>query len=159
FSGVREFARQWLLINRRTKYKHDGKHELVISVGGSAGHSSLWDVTIDEGKPGIDSQDRKWKVTVEDHGTGKEQKGKKPNVGQAKGKTSRAEDKVIKFLEEKSRSQPGECVPRSEVEKASNLSGGNFTRAVKSLVEEKRVLVEKQTGSNNRGKCLRLTNR
>ena len=48
-SGVAEWARQWLLLQRRVAYQNDGKHSLWMRCGGSAGHSSLWGVSIDEG--------------------------------------------------------------------------------------------------------------
>jgi hypothetical protein len=51
-AGVAEWARQWFLVNRRQRYspKTPGHHELVVSVGGSAGHSELFSVDIDEGE-------------------------------------------------------------------------------------------------------------
>ncbi len=48
FSGLPEHARQWLLVNRRSAYQYDGKHQLVVSYGGSAGHSGLIHVDVDE---------------------------------------------------------------------------------------------------------------
>lgn len=38
FSGLEQFTRQFVLINRRTLYRGDGRHELVMRMGGSAGH-------------------------------------------------------------------------------------------------------------------------
>jgi hypothetical protein len=57
--------RQWILLNRRVKYDPQlaGYHELWISVGGSAGHSGLWGVNIDEGSP-QDLGGRRWNVEV-----------------------------------------------------------------------------------------------
>ena len=51
WSGFAEFARWWILLSRRSKYDPDrgGHHELWLSCGGSAGHSSLLAVNIDEG--------------------------------------------------------------------------------------------------------------
>jgi Bifunctional DNA primase/polymerase, N-terminal/AAA domain/Primase C terminal 1 (PriCT-1) len=51
WAGFQEYVRQWLLINRRVKYNPDqgGHHELWFQVGGSAGHSGLWGLNIDEG--------------------------------------------------------------------------------------------------------------
>jgi len=50
-SGFAEFARQWILLSRRTDYQDgSGLHELWMRCGGSAGHSALWGVHVDEGR-------------------------------------------------------------------------------------------------------------
>jgi hypothetical protein len=63
-SGFGEFARQWLLTGRRERYvAGSGLHKLWLNVGGSAGHSGLYAIDIDEGRkdnPG----GRKWDVTI-----------------------------------------------------------------------------------------------
>jgi hypothetical protein len=62
-AGIGEFARQWLLLGRREEYQPGtGAHELTLVVGGSAGHSSRWHLTVDEGKAG--PGERGWRVEV-----------------------------------------------------------------------------------------------
>ena len=64
-SGVAEWARQWLLLQRRVPYQNDGNHALWLRCGGSAGHSSLWGLNIDEGTIDPDTgEGRRWEVTV-----------------------------------------------------------------------------------------------
>ncbi|MFV0445111.1 MAG: hypothetical protein ACK5Q5_16165, partial [Planctomycetaceae bacterium] len=65
WAGFQEFVRQWMLINRRVKYDpdHAGHHEVWVSFGGSAGHSSLWGVNVEEGTL-KDQGGRRWEVEV-----------------------------------------------------------------------------------------------
>jgi|GEM_PF-973121 len=64
-SGFREWARQWLLMNRRCEYQGDGRHELWFDVGGSAGHCGRYVLTVDEGQLDDDFNGREWNCRVE----------------------------------------------------------------------------------------------
>ena len=60
-AGVTEFFRQWILVNRRERFEPgSGVHRLWLNAGGSANHSGLWAVDIDQGQ----FPDRRWDVTV-----------------------------------------------------------------------------------------------
>jgi len=62
FVRIGEFARQWLLVGRTAEYEPgSGVHDLILSIGGSAGHSSGWSVRVDEGR---DAENRRWSVRV-----------------------------------------------------------------------------------------------
>ncbi len=64
WSGFAEFARQWLLLGRRSEYEDGtGKHNLWLRVGGSAGHSGLFGLNISEGRRS-DPGGRHWDVEV-----------------------------------------------------------------------------------------------
>jgi hypothetical protein len=68
FAGIGEFARQWILLGRRFPFKPgSGKHELIMTVGGSAGHSGAWKVDVDEGKLQTDFSGRRWQLSVADY--------------------------------------------------------------------------------------------
>ncbi len=68
YGGIAEFARQWLLIGRRAPYNNDGRHELILNYGGSAGHSGIVELTVDEGVRLVDGSGRYWKVSVSKRG-------------------------------------------------------------------------------------------
>jgi hypothetical protein len=61
WAGTAEWARQWLLLERRSAYvPGTGEHKLWMTVGGSAGHSSYHALNIFEGTHG----NRTWQVDV-----------------------------------------------------------------------------------------------
>ncbi len=65
YSGLEQFARQFILLNRREKYQGDGAHDLWATVGGSAGHGGLWSLHIEEGTVDENFAGREWNVTVQ----------------------------------------------------------------------------------------------
>jgi replicative DNA helicase len=66
YSGVAEFARQWLLVSRREKFDPEVcEHKLWLNLGGSAGHSGLYGVDVREGVMDASFGGRQWHVTVQ----------------------------------------------------------------------------------------------
>jgi hypothetical protein len=65
-AGIAEYARQWILINRREPFEDGANVERVwLRVGGSAGHSGLWGVDVDQGVLQRQTMRRQhWRVSV-----------------------------------------------------------------------------------------------
>ena len=65
-ASVAEWVRQWMLLERRSPYQADGRHELYMRTGGSAGHAGLWALDVDEGARTDGHQDnwRHWDAEV-----------------------------------------------------------------------------------------------
>lgn len=122
FAGFAEFARQWILINRRVPYlEGTGHHELWLRCGGSAGHSSVWGVNITEGVLDDDGGGRHWQPSV--MSVEEVQKGlakEKQKNQQTKAEQRREEERrlVVEVL----RTKPGGDT-MTQIQKLSGLSG------------------------------------
>jgi hypothetical protein len=137
-SGAAEWARQWLLLQRRVAYQGDGNHLLWMRCGGSAGHSSLWGVTIDEGVIDPDTfTGRTWEVTVAPAADARaEAKAEQENRKAADQERREGEhrDRLLAVL----RTMPEGNTERA-LSKAARLNPDNFFRAISALLQEGRV--------------------
>jgi len=65
-AGMGEWARQFILLQRRSAYQSDGVHDLWMRAGGSAGHAGLWGLHIEEGVINPETfEGRHWHVTIQ----------------------------------------------------------------------------------------------
>jgi len=138
YAGYKEWARQWILLSRQQPYtppEHDGDriHHLWLSAGGSAGHSQLTGLTINEG-----TQHRpKWIVEVTT--TAKS----KAACQKQQADTHLTSDREI-VLDALSRMPDGET--KNTIRDATKLNMPRITLAINSLLESggvERCLVER----------------
>ena len=140
WSGFPEFARQWLLISRREDYQPgSGEHELWLSIGGSAGHSSLWAVDVDEGVSGMP---RHWNVVFST-----------PSEARTEKKVTSVRQKILYAMEQFPK---GEC--KSKILKAAKVrSDDEAQQHLDALVKDNKLAlcqVKKKNGATYEGYML-----
>lgn len=95
-SGFQEYARQWILLNRRSKHeKNTGKNDLWLVAGGSIGHNGAWAVDIDEGVLDDSMQGRKWIVSISTAGDAVQE----VNESKAAARAAKSEEKIDHLAE------------------------------------------------------------
>ncbi len=134
FAGIAEFVRQWILISRREVYEGDGIHKLWLSVGGSAGHSMLAHLDVDEGVMDDDFQGRKWEVTVTPYHQAK--RDRKAGKDQAKAVQDSQDEMAVAGLIDNLTAQ-GEVATLNRVRNGSNISRDRTDKALERMRQQK----------------------
>ena len=137
-SGAAEWARQWILLQRRAPYQADGNHELWMRCGGSAGHASLWALDIYEGILDPDAlEGRRWCVEL---------KGVADARAEAKQHREKQKAAEMERTEQKHRELVMDALgkfPEGETARAlrplTHLNQGNVDRALAGLEERGQI--------------------
>jgi hypothetical protein len=146
-SGVAEWARQWLLLQRRVPYQNDGNHALWMRCGGSAGHSSLWGVNIDEGTIDPDTgEGRRWAVTVCPAADARKEAQRDKERRKAAEREQREGEHRARLLATLKTLPDGDT--GKALRETSGLNTTNFARAMACLIQEGRAARCKVTKRN-----------
>src|SRR5262249_32589848 len=118
YSGCAEFARQWLLINRRVPFIPGQPHRLRMLAGGSRGQGGLWEVDIDEGELDEDFGGRHWDHQGRTCSEAKQER--KESAQQQRAEATRKdeqqeEDRFLKSLDELRGSRDGKPVSLTSI--------------------------------------------
>ena len=145
-AGVAEWARQWVLLQRRQPYQADGQHKLWMRCGGSAGHAGLYAVNVQEGVYDPDQADgRHWDVSVRTTTDAKAEAEQERQERKAREQEQREDDQVRRLRLALERYPGGET--RKQLRLSAGLNPENFDRAAYRLEQDGRIeaiQVEKQ---------------
>lgn len=134
-SGTAEWARQWILLQRREPYQADGTHKLWMRCGGSTGHAGLYAVDIDEGVYD-DANGRHWDVALHSaHDVRAEMRHEKENR-KARDLEMRQKDDC-RLMFDTVQQTPRET--KNVLRQLSGLSNDRATRALQSLMKDGRI--------------------
>ena len=133
FAGFAEFSAQWALLNRQTTYTPgSGHHDLWLTVGGRAGHSGVFGLTIDEGEFEV-GRDREWQVGVTPSKEVWEDKHKQREQEREARQSAKLEEVKAKILRVAARYKQGETMTRLKDE--AGLKDAAFKPALAALLD------------------------
>lgn len=144
-AGKAEFFRQWILISRREKFEPGQAHKLWITIGGSAGHSSLLGVTIDDSYSFL-TNERQFQVHIEQgHETRSNIESDKSAAAQEKRKRQ-AEATIAKYAEKVLGAFTGETrLTKTRIGTLAGLNPSNTDKAIAALLASKKLEVEEDS--------------
>ncbi|MCH9715959.1 MAG: AAA family ATPase [Planctomycetes bacterium] len=149
FAGFQEWARQWILLNRREVYQPDnpGVHKLWLVAGGSAGHSQSWALNINEGS--IDDEGgRIWETKLFPTQEARAEKRSQKEQRKQEQKKAQAQDDIRRVVEElESLAKPATA---TKIRDGIPLPTGRAGAALASLVKFGQVICTEQMAGNGK---------
>lgn len=136
WAGFQEFARQWILVNRRERYlPGSGSHRLWLSFGGSAGHGSLWGLNVEEGE----ADSRIWNAHLLPYDELKQVTADSREKAKEEAKEGQLEKDRKSIVQAMVKYPAGET--KTTIRTGTPLSGERFNRAFASLIDDKTAVL------------------
>jgi hypothetical protein len=153
WAGFNEFARQWLLIGRRERFRPgSGEHRLWLNAGGSAGHSSCWALDIAEGV--YDGRTpRQWQVGLMRADEARQEAERRQEAAKDENRKAsseaqlEADRKAVVAIMVK---MPERTGTKTEIKERSHLSTPRVSTAIASLADDGTIVECETTKGNNR---------
>lgn len=147
YSGLPQWMRQWFLIDRRSQFDGDqpGSHEFWFNGGGSAGHSFLFGLNIEEGSQS-DPGGRKWEVDIIPAQEARAQSKTAQEQQQDIKKEARLQTDVEKVTEFLRASGPN---TKTKIRTGTGMTPGRIEQALFSMITDGIIEECKVTASNH----------
>lgn len=139
-AGKAEFFRQWCLISRRQPYDPDLPHELWVTIGGSAGHSAIWALTIDEGR---DFENRRGYLLTAKPRSELLQEKKAARVDRAAQRDAEHAERIAKkakeLIDRVYRGDRTLCLSKAKIKEHMRLNADNAGQLIAHLIESREL--------------------
>lgn len=137
FAGFGEWARQWLIVSRLADYEPgSGTHQLNLEVGGSAGHSGRWAITVDEGRN--EEGERSYFVDVKSISQHIDQEQEEARLRKAERESAKAEEYAAEVEKVLQKRFP-DGATKNALKEWVNLSGTNIAKAIDHMLADDRL--------------------
>lgn len=150
YAGFGQWARQWILVNRRVAFDaaQPGSHKLFVSYGGSAGHSGAIAIDVEEGD--IQGQ-RQWNYTLQSAAdasrAAQEERTKQKEQKERDKRNAKYEERRSTILSVMREFPEGET--ESAIRKASRLSGTDFGPIFHELLKQQVIGISGEIKKGN----------
>ena len=153
YAGLEQYVRQWILIARRVAFDANeaGRHELFLSVGGSAGHCGEFHLDVEEGQINDDHGGRHWQPTVTRAGVARAAQAENREAEREAKRQRQREDRANEaFALIHLRHTAGNPLTKTSLRDLMACGTTGANAAIEMLLMAERIMIEPGPGRNGR---------